>query len=326
MTSARMMSGRAWHAIAARATAFLALFPLAIATGSAIGCGDEQPPDDLVAKVGDTVITKADFERAQGQGSSGERSGGESRRLRNAVLETLIKAEWVRQEARARGIGVTNAEVQRALRAAKQSPLLSAESLKQAGLTIADIESNLRDTELQRKVTEALTAGSSHVSAQDIEDYYREHRAELRVEERRDLRLVLTKSRAEVVAARADLERGRPWKTVAMEYSLHPSRSSGGRVANLRKGPLRTPLVATAFRTREGRLTGPVRADESSWAIFVVDRIKPGFQATLERARDDIRDYLVASRRREALAAFTRKYREQTTCAPGFQVSACRAG
>jgi hypothetical protein len=353
---ARMNSGRTGRSASHRRAARLALVLLSISAVLAVGCGgDDQLPDDSVAKVGDTVITKADFERARTRGANDgagdvaacvaeKQAAGnngsaklpkrelealcqrEARRIRDAVLDALIKAEWVRQEARARGIAVTSAEVRRALEAAKQSPLLSDESLKRAGLTIADIESNLRNTELQRKVTEALTAGSSKVSAQEIEDYYREHRAELRVEERRDLRLVLTESRAEAAAARAAIERGRPWKSVAMEYSLHPSRNTGGRVANLREGPLQTPLVVTAFRTGKGRLTGPIRADESSWAVFVVDRVTPGFQASFKRARDDIRDFLVSSRRREALAAFTRKYRHKTTCAPGFEVSSCRNG
>lgn len=349
---ARTHDGARMNSGAAR----LALVSLSISVVLATGCGDDdQLPEGYVARVGKTVITKSDFERARSKGAgdgTGElaacvaekRAAGdegaatppegelkeqcqrEARRIRDAVLETLIKAEWIRQEARARDIAVTNAEVQRALDAAKQSPLLSAESLKQAGLTIDDIESNLRDTELQRKVTEALTAGSTEVSAQEVEDYYREHKSELRVEERRDLRLVVTESRARAMAARAAVERGRPWTRVATEYSLHLSRDTGGRVANLRRGPLQSPLVATAFRTDKGRLTGPIRADQSSWAVFVVDRIKPGFQASFERARDDIRDYLISSRRREALAAFTRKYRAKTTCAPGFEVSACKNG
>jgi PPIC-type PPIASE domain/SurA N-terminal domain len=304
----------------------LALVSFATSAMLATGCGDDdQLPQESVATVGETVITKSDFERARGKGAD-VRQGEEARRLRTAVVETLIKAEWVRQEARARDIAVTDAELQGALKAAKQSPLLTADSLEQAGLTISDIEANLRDTELQRKVTEALTAGSTDVSAQEVEDYYREHKADLRVEERRDVRLVLTDSRTRAAAARAAIDSGRPWARVAAEYSLHASRDAGGRVEDLRKGAVQSPFVVTAFRTGQGTLTGPIRADESSWAVFVVDRIKPSFQASLERARDDIRDHLISSRRREALAAFTRKYRDKTTCAPGFEVSACRNG
>jgi parvulin-like peptidyl-prolyl isomerase len=319
-----MKRGRERRAISGRGAVLLVLVSLSLSVAFTSGCGgdDASSPDESVATVGDTVITKADFKRAQAKGTTRQ----SSRRLRNAVLETLIKAEWIRQEARVRGIAVTNAEVQRALEAAKQSPLLGGDSLKQAGLTLDDIEANLRNTELQRKVTAALTAGSGEVSAQEIEGYYREHKAELRVEERRDLRLVLTESRARVAAAKAAIESGRPWRSVAMEYSLHPSRNAGGRVENLRKGPVQSPLVVSAFRARKGDLTGPIQADESSWAVFMVDRIKPGFQASFERARDDIRDFLIAGRRREALAAFTSKYRERTICSPGFEVPACRNG
>jgi parvulin-like peptidyl-prolyl isomerase len=69
-------------------------------------------------------------------------------------------------------------------------------------------------------------------------------------------------------------------------------------------------------------LTGPVQL-ERSWALFVVERVKPAFQATLEQARDEIEDLLTAQRRQAALADFTRKYRAKTTCAPDYRVRAC---
>jgi foldase protein PrsA len=145
------------------------------------------------------------------------------------------------------------------------------------------------------------------------------------VEERRDLRLVLTKTRARAQAARAALDGGQSWATVAKEYSLNEaSRDKGGRVKDLRKGKLSGPLVSTIFSVQEGELSGPIQGSDSSWGVFVVERIKPAFQATLEQSRDEIKGRLGSERRHRALALFTSEYRDKSTCAPGYKVPSCK--
>jgi foldase protein PrsA len=329
----------------------------------AAGCGaeDEGLPDDAVAQVGDTVITKAKFERVLtrfgGPGAPGsdprdraacvtlkrpeandeadgraptpeqlERRCVEYQGLRTSVMDSLIQNEWARQEANERDIVVTEANMQAALEEARQGGFLDAEALETAGgLTVKDLLPGMRIAQLKRKLVDDLTARSGDVSDEDIASYYRENKAELIVEERRDLRLVLTKARARAGAARMALDRGQSWATVAKEYSLHkPSRDKGGKVTDLRKGSLSTGLVPIVFRTKEGELSGPIKGDDSSWAVFVVERIQPAFQATLEQSRDEIRGLLASQRRRRALAAFTNEYRKKTICAPGYKVAACK--
>jgi foldase protein PrsA len=326
------------------------------------GCAeDDSLPEDAVAEVGDAVITKADVERemrlSMGPDSppwdhatcvaAKERTGGgdlagrkaptraeldrqceaEYDRLRTRTLETLIKNEWTRQEAQARDIVVTDADIERALDEARESSLLSDQALRKAGLTVEDLLPNVRQGQLTKKLTDDLTAGSSEISSEDVADYYRENKAKLTVEERRDVRLILTKTRARADAARTALDGGQGWATVTRKYSQHePSRDKAGMVTDVRKGLVNTPLVMAVFRTAEGELRGPLKADESSWAVFLVERIKPSSHATLEQARDEIRDLLASQRRQEALAAFTEEYRGMTTCAPGFRISVCKNG
>jgi foldase protein PrsA len=330
-----------------------------LSAGVVTGCGeDDSLQDDAVAQVGDTAITKAAFERAArsfgGPGSdprdraacvaakrreaTSETDGRMSAReqlerqckeyqwYKRRVMDWLITNEWTRQEAMDRGIVVTEADMQAALEEARGQGLTQ-ERLEMSGRTVKDVLPGMRRAELKKKLVDELTARSSDVSDEDIANYYRENKAELIVEERRDLRLVLTKARARAEAARMALDGGQSWATVATEYSLHrPSRDKGGRVTDLRKGPLNTGLVSTVFRAKEGELSGPVKGDDSSWAVFVVERIKPAFQATLEQSRDEIRSLLASQRRRRALGAFTREYRDKTTCAPGFRISSCKNG
>lgn len=296
----------------------------ALALGSAVvvGCGDsdDELPEDAVAKVGEAVITKSDFERARKLASDPAHPGDEGAKAR--AMDSLIKAEWIRQEAEARHVTVTDAEVQKAVDQGRKTGFLSQENLQRAGLTLQQLLPTIRDGQLEIKVTAQLTEPSTRVSAQDIAEYYRRNKAKLIVDERRDVRLVVATTRARAAAARAALGDDQSWKVVARKYSVHASREKGGRIADVRKGGEQAGLLGTIFRARRGALVGPVKEDKY-WAVFVVEKVEPPFHATLEQSRDEIKQLLSSKRRQRALAAFERKYRVKTTCAPGYRVPRC---
>ena len=303
----------------------LVAITLLCAAALAVGCGDsdDELSGDAVARVGDTEITKSDFERARKLASDPSNPQGDGAKAR--AMESLIKAEWIRQEAEARDLTVTDAELQRAIEQGRKTGFLSQENLEKAGLTLQELVPTIRDGQLEIKVNNQLTEGSTSVSAQDIAGYYRQNKAELIVSERRDLRLVLATTKARADAARAALDDGQSWTVVARRYSIHPSRDKGGKVPDVRMREGQGGLVAAVFRAKEGALVGPVK-ESRSWAVFLVEKIKPPFHATLEQARDEIRELLRTRRRQQALAAFEKKYRAQTTCAPGYTVARCKNG
>lgn len=300
----------------------------AAALGAAVvvGCGDsdDELPEDAVARVGDAVITKADFERARKVAS--DRTDPQDAGSKVRAMNAVIRAEWIRQEAEARGVAVTEAEVQEAVDQGRKTGFLSGENLKRAGVTLEELLPTIRNGQLEMKVNAQLTERSRTVSAQDIAAYYRRNKAELIVDEGRDVRLVVAKTRARAAAARAALAEGQSWGAVARKYSVHgASRDKGGKIEDLRKGEEQTGLLATIFRAKKGALEGPVKED-GSWVVFTVEKIEPPFEATLEQARDEIEQLLSSTRRERALAAFERKYRVKTTCAPGYTVPYCKNG
>lgn len=298
---------------------------LALGPAGLVGCGgsDDELPKDAVAKVGDAVITTSDFERARKVTSDPANPGDAGAKAR--AMDLLIKAEWVRQEAEARHVTVTDAEMQKAVDQGRKSGFLSQENLKKGGVTLQQLLPTIRNGQLEIKVTAQLTQPSTRVSAQDVAEYHRDNKAKLIVDERRDARLVIATTRASADAAREALGDGRSWKVVARKYSVHTSRENGGKVANVPKGNEQTGLVATIYRTRKGVLVGPVK-EGKYWAVFVVEKIKPPYHATLEQSRDEIKQLLSSRRRQRALAAFEKKYRAKTTCAPDYRVPRCTNG
>jgi foldase protein PrsA len=319
------------------------------------GSGHAALRDDAVARVGDAVISHADFERAlrfasgaaanprdfaacarTKQRESATRELGtaglvaqckqEYERLKDGVMEFLIKSEWTRQEAGARNVRLTDTQMEQAVDRAEEAGLLGARALSQAGLTEQQLIQRLRQSRLESKVTELVTASARDISERDVANYYRRKRSELALPERRDLRIVITRAEAPAKAARAAVEGGQSWRSVAAEYSLHSSRNQAGKVENARRGSNRkVGLGAAIFGARTGELTGPVR-DRGAWAVFVVEKIKPAYQPTLEQARAEIEKTLASTQKRQALETYIARYREITTCASGFEVSACGNG
>jgi foldase protein PrsA len=326
-----------------------------VGSAAVLGCGESGGlPNDAVAEVGETVITESDFERAltfatgrgndprdyagcvaakqQPAGESGgtrlaeeeleEQCRNEYEQIKRNVMEYLIRAEWTRQEAEARGIVLTDAEVEQAVDKAEQAGFLDSDALKKAGVSERELMVRLRQTRLESKVMEQVTERSSKLSAQEIADYYRRNKADLVVPDRREMRIVLTRTRAKAQAARAALDAGRSWESVAKEYSFHSSRDEAGRITAAWRRENNTGLGAAIFRASRGELMGPVE-DDGTWAVFVVDEIKPSYQPTLEQARDEITEQLQPKLEKQALDAYMRKYRGMTRCAPGFSVPAC---
>lgn len=322
------------------------------------GCGgDDGLPDDAVAEVGDTPITKSDYEsalrfvagrehdprdyaacvaakRQAASTSSGaqppeakleKQCREEYEQIKRNVMDYLIKAEWTRQEAEARGVVLTQAEVEQAVDAAEQGGLLNDEALTRAGVSEGQMVARIRQNQLQTKVARQLIEQSSEITAQDIADFYRESKADLFVPAKRETRIVITKTRAMAQEARAAFEAGRSWKSVAREYSIHFSAGLGGRITAEWQRVDTGGLGAAIFHAERGKLTGPVK-DDDSWGVFIVDEIIRAHQPTLEQARDEIVGRLRTARKNRALLTFAEEYRDKTTCAPGFRVSVCKNG
>jgi parvulin-like peptidyl-prolyl isomerase len=327
-----------------------------IGSVAVLGCSDDGGlPDDAVAEVGDTVITKSDFEsalrfatgrgndprdyaacaaakrQAAGEGADPreteleQQCREEYQQIRRTVTDYLIKAEWTRQEAEARGIVVTDAQVEKLVDRGQQVGLFNPSVLKTARVSKRELYSRVRYNQLTGKIGEQMRAEVSRVSAQDIADYYRRNRADFTVPYRRNARIVIARTRATAEAARDALGAGRSWTSVAKEYSLHFSRNDGGRIEAEWKRPDKGGVGAALFRARRGELTGPVKNGDR-WAVFVAGKMERSYRATLDQARDEITERLRSRQKKQALGAYTKKYRDKTTCAPGFEVPACSNG
>jgi foldase protein PrsA len=332
-------------------------------------CGNDVPPG-AVAKVGDDTITQDEFTKwltaavksqAQGgaatvpdppdytkcvaakkkqpvQGQSKATSAAlkkqcksEYTTLKRQVMQFLIQASWVEQEAGKQHITVPAKTVKASFEKQKNqafpTPKAYQQFLKTSGMSEADILFRVKLSQLQEKLTKKVTDDAKKVSDADVEDYYNKNKKRFAQPERRDLRVVLTKTQDKANQARAALEGGQAWKDVAKQYSIdQASKAQGGKLAAVTKNQQDKALEEAVFAAQKGELKGPVKT-QFGWYVFEVEKITPASQQSLDQSRDAIKSLLEGQRKQKALDAFIKdfrdEYKDKTHCADDYRVAEC---
>jgi foldase protein PrsA len=347
---------------ASRLAALLVSATLAATTLGACGGGDV--PDDGVAKVGETVIERAEFDRRLQATASGQPGGAaldppeftgcvgakrqqgargdeeelerqceqEYNKVKGSVMRFLIQAEWVRQEAAAEGIEVTEEEVDGAFEQQVKDAFPDGEGYEQfiASTSEEDLRARIELELLREKLSEKVGSQSeADVDNAQVTEYHEKHKDKLAQPERRDLRVIRTTERADAQEAKEALESGEGFAAVAERVSVdEASKQEGGKLVVV-EGQEPRALNRAVFKATQGELQGPVETS-FGYYVFRVDRVVAGREFDAEQATAAIENRLRAQHRKKVLqdfmSGFKARYRERTTCAEGFEVSLCANG
>ena len=336
----------------------------------ATSCGNDVPPG-AVAKVGDSEITQDEFDQWLETAVKGQAQGGtttvpdppsfpkcvaakkkapvpqgqakptdaelkkqckqEYDQLKSEVMQFLIQAEWVQQEAEERDIDVSDKAVAKSFEDQKKQAFPTdkayQEFLKTSGMTEEDILFRVRLDQLQQKLTQKVTEDAKKVSDADIEEYYEKNQKRFAQPERRDLLVVLTKNEAKANEAKKALDDGQSWKQVVKEYSIdEASKAQGGKLPAVAEGQQEKALDEAVFAAEKGNVEGPVKT-QFGWYVFEVEKVTEASQQTLDQSKDTIKNLLRSERQQKALDKFIKDFRERykddTECADEYRVAEC---
>src|SRR3954451_7620507 len=152
--------------------------------------------------------------------------------LRDQVLNFLISADWLKGEASDQKVSVSDKEVQTAFDKTKKQSFPKASAfqsfLQRTGYTTGDLLLRQRIQLLQQKIVAKVTKGTGTVNNAQIAAYYDKNKSRFAQPERRDLRIVLTKTAANAQKAKAAIESGQSFATVAKKYSIDQASKSQG--------------------------------------------------------------------------------------------------
>jgi|tagenome__1003787_1003787.scaffolds.fasta_scaffold20893448_2 foldase protein PrsA len=362
---------------------FLALGAFFVAAIVLAACGGSSIPGNSVAKVGDTSITKDDFNHwlriaaisSQGQTNPDIASGKaqaqipdppdfkqcvaqkqktaakpakgqpaptttqfkqqcqtEYNQLRDQVLQFLISAQWIVGEADDQGVKVTDAEVDKQFDTTKKQSFPKEADfqkfLKSSGMQLDDLKFRVRVQALSDKLRTKVTKGKDTVTDAQVKAYYDKNKSRFAQPERRDLHVVLTKTKAKADQARAALKSGQSFKSVAKKYSIdQASKNQGGKLLAVAKGQQEKALDDAVFKAPKGKLEGPVKT-QFGYYLFDVSKITPASQQTLTQATPTIKQLLQSQNQQKALDSFVKdfqkRWKDKTDCRNGFVTQDCK--
>ena len=253
--------------------------------------------------------------------------------FKGEVLGFLIRSTWLDQEATRMNVKVTGKEVQKQIDDIKKQQFTQQGSyekfLQSAGLTNEDVLFQQRVRELQNKITSKVTKGKDTVTDAQIADYYNKHQSQFSTQERRNVRIVLTKTKANAQQAKSALQSGGSWKSVAKQYSIdQATKNKGGELqGGVAKGQQEKALDTAIFAADKGKLTGPVKT-QFGWYVFEVEKVTKGKQQSLDESKANIKQQLAQQQQNAALKKFgddyRKRYKATTDCRKGYEVDDCK--
>nr|WP_308213583.1 peptidyl-prolyl cis-trans isomerase [Solirubrobacter phytolaccae] len=258
----------------------------------------------------------------------------EYEQLRSQVMQLLISFQWIQGEAGSLDVKVTDAEVKKSFNEQKKQSFPKEEDYKKfiatSGQTEADILQRVKLDLLSNKIRDKVVKGKDTVSDKAIQDFYNKNKARFAQPEKRDLRVVLTKGKAEADKAKAALDGGDSWTAVAKKYSIDDtSKASGGKLPAQAKGTLDKELDDAVFSAKKGELVGPVKT-QYGYYVFTVTNVTAASQQTLAEAKETIKQTLQSQNQQKALDTFvkdfTARWKEKTECSEGYKTSDCKNG
>jgi foldase protein PrsA len=292
------------------------------------------PPDykDCIAQLKKTAAKPAKGQPKQTDADFKKQCAQQYNQLRDQVLGLLISFQWIEREAKDQGIKVTDAEVKKSFDEQKKQAFPKTTDyekfLKDSGQTNEDVIQRVRLDTLSQKIRDKVTKGKDNVTDQQIADYYNKNKAQFAQPERRDLSIVLTKSQAKANEAKAALESGDPFKTVAKKYSIDDaSKAQGGKLPAVAKGQQEKAFDDAIFKAQKGKISGPVKT-QFGWYVFRVDKVTKASQQTLEQAKTTIKQVLASQNQQKALDQFVKdfrkKWKDKTECRDDYVTQDCK--
>ena len=195
-------------------------------------------------------------------------------------------------------------------------------------MTQDDILFRVKLDTLSNKLREKVTKGKDKVTDAEVAAYYNKNKQRFAQPERRDLRIVLTKTKPKALQAKQAIDSGTPFKTVAKKFSIdQASKAQGGVLLAVAKGQQEKALDTAIFKAKKGQLNGPIKT-QFGYYVFKVQKVTPATQQSLAQAKETIKQLLASQNQQKALDSFVKDFRKKwkgkTNCRKGYVTQDCK--
>ncbi len=274
------------------------------------------------------------LERSPSEAPLKKQCKSEYDQLKGDVMQFLIQAEWVQQEAEKQDIKVTDKEVENRFDEQKKRAFPKRRRRYQKFLKTSGhdrgghpLPLEARDAPAEAHPEGHREGGEGHRQGESS-DYYERTRSASPSPSGATSNVVLTKTKAKADQAKAALDGGEDFKAVSKKYSIdEASKPQGGKLPDVAKGQQEKAFDDAIFSAKKGELEGPIKT-QFGYYVFEVTKVTPASQQSLEQAKETIKNLLASQRQQKALDKFIKdfrkRYKEQTVCADDFAVAECK--
>jgi peptidyl-prolyl cis-trans isomerase C len=281
---------------------------VAAALAAALGCTRSPPaaPAEAapVARVNGEPVDVASVRREL---PSGAGEPGSTRPALDAAIDRLL----LLQEARARGVTVSDGEVAQAIAALRTEYPDAAfdELLARERTSLAELEARTREQLVVERLVARAALQGVEVGADEVRAWYDAHRSELGRGEEVRARQVLVRTRAAAEDVRRDVAR-RPasFADVARRSSVAPEAGAGGDLGWFGRGSGMPEVFDVCFDLAPGAISPIVESPYGFHVFQVVERRGPA-APSFEEARAAIAERLLRDRRARAQEDFLAQLR-----------------
>lgn len=308
------------------------------ASSSALSTGEKpsvpEPPDytACISHLAKTAPAPAKGHKAPSTKELKSQCETEYKSLQSEVLGFLISSQWVLSEASSMGVSISDSQVKKEFVKIKNAQFPKAAEfekfLQTSGQTVSDLLLRVKLNLLSSKIQKKVVSGKSNVTEAEITKYYNENKARYGSPEKRNVRIILTKTEAAATAAKKEVEASKNFAEVAKKVSIDPtSKANGGLLTEVVKGEEEKALSEAIFSAKKGVLGGPVKTP-FGYYIYEVVSTTPGSQESLSQVKAAIKEQLVDTNEQKALSTFVKnfkkKWQAKTECRTGYMVQDCK--
>jgi len=252
--------------------------------------------------------------------------------LQTEVLGFLISSEWVIGEGSHLGVTVSDKEVKKEFEKIKNQqfpkPAEFEKFLATSGQTVSDLLLRVKLNMLSSKIQKKIAQGKGSPSKAEIAKYYKENQSRFGTPEKRSVEIILTKTEAAAKSAKAEVQSGKSFASVAKSKSIDPtSKAKGGLLPEVTKGEEEAALDTAIFAASKNVLSGPVKTP-FGYYVFEVKSTTPGTTQTLAQSEASIKQQLTATKQQTALSKFVKEFKKtwtaKTDCRAEYVVMDCK--
>jgi peptidyl-prolyl cis-trans isomerase SurA len=231
-----------------------------------------------------------------------------ARKLKTAeymALTSMIERKLQLQQAKVRGITITDQEVRQTIR-----------QMKQQGGTIDEMNpmdmKNVREQLTLLRIVERDVRNGVMVADSDMKRYFQEHRDRFALSEEYTLSQILIKPRSPDDAADAKdkvrevmarLKQGESFEDLALRFSDSPNASHGGHLGLVRQGELLPGIERTIATLVPGGISDMIETPEGFHIVRLEDK-KPKQFRPYEQVRNEIQGLVFQQKSEDVFQAW----------------------